>query len=289
MGTLFGKKKEETLRPLTEKEIQRKLYGEFHGRESFKTAVEPEPVEEIEVEEPQAPASVPIAVPSSAPRKKASPPAVSGDKILSFFKSLLIGFLNFWKGLLMGLLNFLKTVLVKAGTGWGVGILIVVSLFLAIHALNSYRTREMGASRSLISSLRGPEPDRISPRSATPPSSEPEAPVKASLPKDIFETQAPPPAQPKQAATAKKTSGESRYVVQVAIYLKEEDAQKVAGRIATAHFPTFVEPLRRTNGKTLYPVFLGRYPTLREAQTQLREFRKKPIAKDFPDSFVRSL
>lgn len=285
MGALFGKKRQETLRPLTEKEIQQRLYGEFRGRESvkkperenLKQETRMEPIQVL-IEETRSPSVLPAC-------PKRSPLSFSWSRLLSFSKNAFLVFWSFWVKFLIGLLNFLKTVLTKTGTAWGVGILIVISLFLAIHALNAYRAREMSAERSFVPSLsmsktpsRPLQPSRTArPSSPTPPLSSPK---KEVLPSSVTSLAKEPPASQEKGG---------RYVIQVAIYLREEDARRIVARMTAADFPSFIEPLRRPNGRTLYPVFLGRYQTLREAQSRLREFKKSPLAKDFPDSFVRSL
>lgn len=251
MKVRLGRSKEGvSLRPLTEKEIQQRLYGKYaQGESGLK-----ERMEEAEFLNPSRKEKTFILDP------EVKIPSVSLSKVWSSIpwrevSSLLL------KGF-QALGAFLGTFFQKAATGWGVSILVVVSLFLAIHALNSYRATAMKISRPVPRVEALPEVAAPFPVPA----------VKPPVPNNV------PP-----------TPVEKPYVVQVCSYDRPSDAERLVEEMVGANLPAFAQPLRRTSGKVFYPVFLGRFETPQEAQSALREFLKKPIAKDFSDSFVRSL
>ena len=144
----------------------------------------------------------------------------------------------------------------------------VALLFLGIHVLNGYREKAMKASKPKMpletSSLREEVPSLVAPVSPASP------PVAVEPP--------PPPPTPRRS-----------YVIQVCTYASRTDAERLAEKMKAATLPAFVEPLGRANGKTFYPVFLGRFETFQEAQAKLKEFRGKPVSRDFQDSFIRTL
>lgn len=79
------------------------------------------------------------------------------------------------------------------------------------------------------------------------------------------------------------------YVIQVATYISLADAKKMSANLETEGFPSFVEGLSRQSGRLYHCVFLGRYKTYSQAESQLNEFKKKAVAKPFQDAFIRAL
>lgn len=271
MNLDFGNKKEEKwLKPLSEKEIQAKLYGNYQeGRVQEKS--EPEWSERAE--------------PSPAPKK--TPTLVERPKL----PRLNLPRVNFpWQKIASILFEVAQTVgggLLRAGkavfsrllTGWGVSFLVVVFLFLGINALNSYRTHAMKTSKGR----------KISPQSVVVPAgpldrnhkplSRPAEPVKAAAPIS------PPAAKLVNEAGIKKP-----YVIQVATYAQPQDAERLTRQMTEANLSAFHQTLTgRNNGKTFYAVFLGRFETFSEAQAEQKKFTQTSFSKDFPDSFIRSL
>lgn len=79
------------------------------------------------------------------------------------------------------------------------------------------------------------------------------------------------------------------FSIQIATYAREEDAQALAERLKGEGLASFVRSFRRTNGKTFYSAYAGRYASFREAQAKLKELKSLPASKEFPDSFIRTL
>ncbi|MDP3919570.1 MAG: SPOR domain-containing protein [Candidatus Omnitrophota bacterium] len=79
------------------------------------------------------------------------------------------------------------------------------------------------------------------------------------------------------------------YVIQVATYVGPQDAARVSEDLSEAKFPGFVQKLSRSGGRVYYSVFLGRYATFQEAQNKLVQFRKHRASRPFSDAFIRSL
>lgn len=97
-----------------------------------------------------------------------------------------------------------------------------------------------------------------------------------------------PAAKPveKTPVAGKKIEGPA-YVIQVATFAAQEDAQKLAERFKAESFNAFIKPLSRSGGRVYYCVFIGRFATSQEADTILAEFKKKEIAQPFQDAFIR--
>lgn len=234
------KRSESSLRPLTEKEIQEKLYGAY--REEEESGVK------------------------EGMKSVLAPPPRRKEKIyFSFPRRKVLSILS--KGL-KGLLKFSRNLLSKWAKGWGLSLLGVALLFLGIHVLNQYRAQAMKAPRSVaIRAVSPPRAPRVSPL---------EAPTKEEIP--------PPEKKPAPLPPSPKP-----YVIQVCTYANQTDAEGLAAKMKAAELPAFVEPMGRAGGKTFYPVFLGRFETFQEAQARLKEFRGKPVSRDFQDSFIRTL
>lgn len=253
------KRDEDSLRPLTEKEIQRKLYG------AYREESESGPSDEIEsiLEDPLRKEK-----PTSSRLKKKVVFSFPWQKLVSPFSEA-VG----------ASAKFSKNLWVKAGTGWGVSLLVVALLFLGIHTLNLYRAKAMTNSKSPV--VR-PGDFRVK---------APEAPLSVPGQEEKtlgVGTEAPSPPvvvrQPPPPLSLPKP-----YVIQIITYASQADAERLVEKMKGDNLPAFAERAGRANGKTFYPVFLGRFETFREAQAKLKEFRTKPIAEDFQDSFIRSL
>jgi len=230
----IGRESQESLRPLTEKEIQKKLYGAY---------AESVPLEEERVEPKRLDLRGPKEKKKIAWRKLLAP----AGKIVSFI----------WKAA--------KRV-EKIPARWGVGFFSVVLVFLAIHALNAYRTQAMKVPR--------PAPEA--------------APLEPVVSEAREEINLPPPVLKPVAAIPLKPP-KKPYAIQVATYAAQRDAQRLAEQMKEAGFSAFIQPSSRPNGKTFYLVFLGRFATFREAEAKFKEFHRNPLAGDFEDSFIRML
>lgn len=261
--TYLKRKKGDTLRPLTEREIQEKLYGGYQSRSVLKEKTGSE-VSDFTPETKEL---------ILGPEKKPRPLRPWLSKTKHFLRTLP------WKQMftfslraLQSLAAFAGRLLSRAARGWGLSVLVVASLFLGIHTLNSFRVERMKnppVPESLVRITRtAPLPQKVTPEKVE------GVPDKPRLTEEIL----PPPAE-----------SQGPYAIQLATYVRETDAEKLVLEMKAAGFSAFSEPVARASGKIYYPVFLGRFTSLREAEQKLKEFRKKPISKDFSDSFIRTL
>ncbi len=260
----LGRRRDDSsLRPLSEKEIQKRLYGSFF-EETTKTQepppVEPawnEPVRKAQKDEPRV--SVTVKKPAAPPRLKPSFkfPWKEIASVLSEVASALMG--------------TARRFLPKISNKWVIGVAIVVALFAGIHVLNIYRANAMKAPK--ISAA------------------EPMPTAAVSFPEEPLEGVSEPPDSPLEPPTpaAPKVQVKKPYVVQVATYANQRDAERLTDQISGSGFSAFVYTSGRPGGKTFYLVCLGRFETFQEAQAQFKSFKDKSLAKDFPDSFVRVL
>ncbi len=280
-----GKRNEDSLRPLTEKEIQQKLYGSFYQNPSVLS------------EESERESTTSFRKEKKVFTRPSKRPSFSLPKFSIRFP---------WRGifsLIAKLFRFifglLKATFSKVATGWGISILVVGLLFAGIYALNIYRADVMKrpakpSARKIVPRKRvyhEPTPLAVSETSASSVSDEsvlkpPTPAVTASPVSAVVPTPAPaaPVVKAEPPVVTKKP-----YVIQVCTYARKDDADTLVGQMNAANLPAFVQPLERANGKTFYPVFIGRFGTFREAQAKLKEFREKSISRDFPDSFIRAL
>ncbi len=260
----FGRRKEDAgLHPLSEKEIQKKLYGAFTG--SIKTTAEETPAAEPRWagEAPPPKERVAIRKPSSFPWKKVGLALVEIAEAVG---------------------GTIKRLLPKLSANWSIGAGIVIALFLGIHTLNIYRATAMKNPKLVA------VPPRASEAPAAPKETRPETEAGPSAPVVS-------PASRKIRTRSQKSSlsithtpaPKKHYVIQVATYANPGDAQRLSDQMTQAGFQSFVQSATRSGGRTFYLVFLGQYGTSQEAEVQLKEFRNQSLAKDFPDSFIRVL
>ena len=79
------------------------------------------------------------------------------------------------------------------------------------------------------------------------------------------------------------------YVIQVATFAAQEDAQKLVSKIKEVSLKSFSKSISRSGGRVYYCVFIGRFKTHPEADAALTEFKKHDLSQPFPDAFVRML
>lgn len=266
MKVHLGKKREsDSLRPLSEKEIQKKLYGDYYEETVLKERIDSEFVDPLRKARVEAPSSLPKKMGVYFPWEKTfSVLAPAGQFIWS-----LVG----------GLLGRKNLGWVSAGVG-------VLALFLGVHFLNLYRTTAMKnpakpINRAVeIKKEEPPLPEKTSP------ALEGESVLVLTPPTPAANPPAPPPPAPPPVLDQPQ---EKIFVVQVCTYARKEDADRLAEKMSQSGFPAFVRAFHRESGKTFYPVFLGASKTYRDAQAKLEEFRTHPISQDFQDIFIRSL
>lgn len=290
----FGKRRgEESLRPLSEREIQEKLYGSFHLEEAPQGGGDGENRESIHGESRQVVirerASGPVVAPPGIPKK---------ERLGSFWKAVspfllssLTSIGRVLKTLFVAGFRFGRALFRKLSTRWGISILAVAAVFIAIQSLNAYRTKAMRAAPKVTAAA-----PVTAGKSATT-SNVAEASRKPALAGSRDTASGPlsvviPPEPASQRGGAEPPIPPvplKPYVIQICSYAREEDAQRLTAQMVEGNLPAFYQQVDRSNGKAFYLVFLGRFETFREAQSKLDEFRKNPLAKDFGDSFVRSL
>ncbi|MBI3306343.1 MAG: SPOR domain-containing protein [Candidatus Omnitrophica bacterium] len=158
-------------------------------------------------------------------------------------------------------------------------------VFLGIHSLNVQREIAMMMPHK-------PAPPAPAAQQAQP---ETISPAQPSGPAAVRETKISGTPAAGEATAAKAVAPErlaaqeAPYVVQVATFAVESDAENLVTTFETENLPSFAKSLRRSGGKIYYSVFLGRYKNYQEAQKGLDLFRKKAIAKSFQDAFIRTL
>ncbi len=293
----LGRKKEKSsLRPLSEKDIQKKLYGDILQTSEVLSRKETEWVAPPPKFKREFEKKVTI-----QPRKKISI-SIPWDKIELLGEKIL------WVGgkalllsgvILKSLLTLGKAIFSRIANGWTLIIIAVFALFFAVQGLNSFRTSAMKKTK-LKSSVtaetfhhrkRSKQPKAVQ---ALPEAVEPRqeaVPNLMPLSSAVSVVKEPPVSIEKPLAppTPGNPDKDKPYVVQVCTYANEADADKLVQQMKDLHLSAFTQSLARSNGRTFYLVFLGRFQTFQEAQKKLKEFKSEPISKDFQDSFVREL
>ena len=288
---LSRKKEKSSLRPLTEKDIQKKLYGGFLEAPELQTdkdtewVVPPPKFKKEFVKKDTLPLRKKRSI--SIPWKKIAEKTFwVGSRLLSLTGFALRTLYALGKGLFSRIAN-----------GWTLVLIAVFALFLAVQGLNSFRTSAMKKTQ-----LKPPAPAETfhhrrkskQPKAVQASFAEPvEPPLKAVpnlMPLSPALTVVKEPAGPEKPVISPLAPDKVKpYVVQVCTYANEGDASKLVQQLKDLHLLAFTQSLARSNGKTFYLVFLGRFETFQEAQKKLKEFRSQPISKDFQDSFVRGL
>jgi len=285
-------KKEDGLRPLSEKEIQKKLYGEFHKGAPAVDEEEVRPSQKMsEKTEAALHESAEKAPSLRGPNPFRPRPGLQKPTSPTVLFSLpWRDFLSIFFRASLALGNFLKEWLAKLGTAWGMGAAIVVAIFVAVHLLNAYRTTAMETARQ--------RPVRVTPRAV--PRALSSAPAPAAfedpVPPTIDETplKAPSLTSPEVAPVIERKEPEPPlparlFTLQIATYARAEDAQALLAKLERQGLKAFSRPSPRSNGKVFHPVYVGRLATFQEAQAKLKEFKARPLSKEFPDCFIRSL
>lgn len=79
------------------------------------------------------------------------------------------------------------------------------------------------------------------------------------------------------------------YTIQVAVYDAASYAEKLVARFLAKKVDAFYRPVRTSRGKVRYQVFIGRFDQYGQAQSELSRYRKLNLLAEFGDSFVRPL
>lgn len=343
---LFGssKKSGESVKKLSEQEIQEKLYGRFRSPNSssdlgiqLKPQVSPPPAtdksfldtnrhdlfsplnEESQLKDPFKTA---IAEPqneknvssgsshktisnlysnrSSEPRfkeKKVIPPAPKRSFQLKIpYQKIGKSALNvagaFFSMLFSGLraaIHFTYThrnIFKKAGT-----ILLVVGLifvlFSGVHYLNVQREKAMGEMRKAVASK--VTSSEVSETNVAKPSSGAESAALSPVGAREADTAISSKASEAESLPTAMEIPAGEFVIQIATYVNEDDAQRIKEQLISANWPSFVKGFARSGAKLYYSVYIGRYASYSEAQHAFASFRKTDDAVPFQDAFIRTL
>ncbi len=294
---ILTKKEKTSLKPLSEKEIQRKLYGNILSSTSVEEAPEPrwtEPPKAREIKELKD-------IKEKERKPVTEKPRISlpqSPKINISIPWKKIG--ETWSILFKSAFALGKVLFSRMATVWGMGAVIVAVLFISVHSLNSFRTKAMKAPKQegFASTISARKVRQKTAQTKKQVIKVPEARQPLSLAtKDQPTKEIPlpaaaiPPASPaaKEPTPGTPVGAQDPYVIQVCTYASEADANKLIEELKGQQITSFFQSSTRSSGKTFYLVFLGRYKDLREAQARLKEFRSKTISKSFPDSFIRTL
>lgn len=297
----IGNKKEKiSLKPLSEKEIQRKLYGSILSSTSVEEAPEPrwmEPPKFKEVRE------VKEVKDTKEFKEKEKKPVTERPWIT--LPETKINISIPWKKIGAACSAIFKTAFglgkvffSRLATAWGMGALIVAVLFISVHSLNTFRTKAMKAPKQddsmvLVRKAARQKAAQVKQETKVPESTLPPSPVvkeraskEVPLPAAVVVPGLPGLEQP---AAVPPVSTQDAYVIQVCTYASQTDAEKLIEGLKGEQLSAFFQSSTRSSGKTFYLVFLGRFKDLRESQARLKEFRSKSISKSFSDSFIRTL
>ncbi|MCM8774952.1 MAG: SPOR domain-containing protein [Candidatus Omnitrophica bacterium] len=175
---------------------------------------------------------------------------------------------------------------------WAGGFAFLFVLFWGIHVLNVQREQAMKMPRKRLplSPITSPQGPVIQ---------EAESPLESPR---VIETQnvliIPPLTEEKmtEASFDRKSTPPTRspkqgkyYVIQVATFAVESDAERLIKKFGEVGFSAFVRSLKSPSGKTYYSVFTGNFKDYSQAQDELEKFRKNQISKSFQDAFIRRL
>jgi cell division septation protein DedD len=78
------------------------------------------------------------------------------------------------------------------------------------------------------------------------------------------------------------------YVIQVVTYPSVQDADSIVKNLKSSGFRAFVKESARPSGRVFYMVLIGGFRTAAEAQSQLLKFKGQGVARPFQDAFVRT-
>ncbi len=176
---------------------------------------------------------------------------------------------------------------------WVAGAAVLIGIFAAINSLNMKRetamkearvqapvTAESKAKKEAAKKARAAE-EKASQEAAKTAKKTPAVPAAA--------TTKTPAASQENAAVTSAPANQGAYAIQVATFAAKADADNLKAKLEAGGLRSFVRSLTRPGGRVYQCVFLGRFATYDEAETNLAEFKKHESAKPFQDAFVRTL
>ncbi len=279
MFLFLKKRKEENLKPLTEKEIQEKLYGHFYTGTLGDDETSPDSAErQVEVGELFKP---PVEIKEqvqSAPDHQPSNPRIKPEFLGPIAKprngELFRFGSNFQKISWWFKISSMKKprwiekleripISRIAVTFFALVLILVVVRALAQVVFNV----SPNFMRGIKIKMRSLEKAVVVP--------ETKVPEKTAVAKEVIQVTL-PPAVPKRF-----------YTIQMIIYEDFAPAQRLIDRLKSRNLDAFAKAIKNSRGKERYQVFLGHFLTYAEAQSKLAQYRKSNLLADFPDSFVR--
>lgn len=79
------------------------------------------------------------------------------------------------------------------------------------------------------------------------------------------------------------------FTLQLCVYENEELTRSVVKRLRSRQLDSFYTPVTTRRGRSLFQVFVGRFGSFSEAQLYLERLKKSNALQDYPDSFIRPL
>lgn len=279
MFLFLKKKREESLRPLTEREIQEKLYGHFTAKPSRDETHAAMAEEESGVSQLFTPPSAqqhPKEVPSS------QSVSVGLGKPASFSKPLGQRWEEQFSGDGFPKLSVPKILRMKKPR-WIEKMesiplsRVAVSFFALVLIIVSLRA----LAQAVFNISPGIKIKAFPVRNV-------EKPVSLSTAAE----QKPVNLSVSEVATISKTSApvipKKFYTIQLITYDGAVPTQNLVERLREKNLDAFSKSAKTSRGKERYQVFLGRFTAYDQAQAQLARYRSLNLLAEFPDSFVRS-
>lgn len=178
---------------------------------------------------------------------------------------------------------------VKRATAWVLGLTIVFVLFSSVHYLNIKREKAIKeVKHTKVARSVAIAPVKAQPEKAV---SENKA-TQATEQIEQAETTSGSEISPEKTVPAVTTSvkqSTGRYVIQIATYVVEADAKRMADVFNQQGWPSFVKGTSRAGGRIFYSVYIGRFKTQDDAQAHYTKFKSAEVAAPFQDAFIRTL
>lgn len=80
-----------------------------------------------------------------------------------------------------------------------------------------------------------------------------------------------------------------KYAVQICVYEKEDEAKRLVNNLKAKKYPAYFTTRVSSKGKTYYNICLGKFPTEKSASSFLNKIKGKKEFEEFKDSFVKKL
>jgi len=81
----------------------------------------------------------------------------------------------------------------------------------------------------------------------------------------------------------------AKYAVQICVYEKENEAKQLVNNLKAKKYPAYFTTRVSSKGKTYYNIYVGNFPTEKTASSFLDKIKGKKEFEEFKDSFVKKL